>query len=150
MSQKHRNPLQMMIIYQFLWILYGVPFDIINLRVNKSTISIIINILSDEVAKKKPAYRVRNYCQNKLRKLSRKSEFLYILYSLFDWKKLGLTWWKWYMNMGYNLMLLPPKCPEANRKENLDLPLNLQTAKPMLCRTNTTQLTRLLLNVYHS
>ena len=143
MSQKHRNPLQMMIIYQCLWILYGVPVDITNVRVNKSTISIIIPILSDELAKR-PAYRVRNYYQNKLRKLSRKSEFLYILYRLFDQNELGVTWWKWYMNMEYNVVILPPKCPETNRKENLDLPLNLQTAQPMLCRTNTTQLNRLL------
>ena len=52
MSPKHGNPLQMMIIYQCLWILYGVPVDITNVRVNKSTISIIIHIISDELAKK--------------------------------------------------------------------------------------------------
>ena len=98
----------------------------------------------------KPAYWIRDYCQSKLRKLSRKSEFLYTLYSLFDWTKLGIKWWNWYINMGYNVVLLYINFIETNRKENLDLPLNLQTAQPMLCRTNRTQLTRLLLQVYHS
>ena len=149
MCQKHGNPLQMIIMYQCLWIFYSDPVDSPNFRVDKYTISVIISLLYDEVTIE-PAYWVRYYCQNNLRKLSRQSEFIYILYRFFYWTKLGITLWKWYINMGYNVVLLHPNCIETNRKENLDLPLNLQAAQPMLCRTNTTQLTRLLLQLYHS
>ena len=115
MCQRHGNTVQMIIMYQCLWILYGDPFDSPNVRVNKATISIIISLLSDEVTTK-PAYRVRYYCKNNLRKLPRQSKFLYLLYISFDWTKIGITWRVWCMNMGYNLVLLPPNCVETNRK----------------------------------
>ena len=77
MIQEYGKPLQIIILYHRLWLSHGSPVENTNAKVNKSTISIFKYIFSDEVAIK-PAYQVRYDFKNKLSKLSRQSNFIFM------------------------------------------------------------------------